>query len=282
MAEVKDKGTGDIISSLWEGLSPHLIASFYEVDRQGEKVKDKDGKVINIVVRAPLTESSLDGTFNWQSPFESMSPETRAPTLFAMLQSGAVQPAIDAVNGAKVGKFISGIFGDSAGKQVAETISSTQKSLGAELKNFEGRTGITKLNSTQVFSGMPPIKIQVTALFRAWRDPVAEVMKPADQLMAWAFPETLSSDAVAANMVKAAQGEKGFIDALLPSKSPKLLALTYKNRTFKPLVIEAISLPLNSSIDAKGNFVELLIPMTLATLTAWDAQDWANTSKKTN
>ena len=46
------------------------------------------------------------------------------------------------------------------------------------LKQFEGRTGITKLNSTQVFTGMPPVKIQVTALLRAWRDSASEVEAP--------------------------------------------------------------------------------------------------------
>ncbi len=265
------------LTSLWDGLSNHLIASFYEVDRLGEKVKDKEGNPINVVVRAPLTESNLDASLNWQSAFESMSPESKAPMLFAMLQSGALQPVIDSLNAQSSGKFVGNIAGDKTGNAVSSGISSAQQKSADFLKQFEGRTGITKLNSTQIFSGMPPIKIQVTALFRAWRDPVSEVRKPVDQLMAWAFPEKLANDSLVANFLKAAQGEINPIDALLPSKSPKLIAMRYKNRTYKPFVIEAIGLPLSSPVDSNGEFVELLIPMTLCSLTAWDRDDWTNT-----
>jgi hypothetical protein len=253
------------LTSLWDGLSDHLIASFYEVDRHGEKVTDPDGNPINIVVRAPLTESSLDVSLNWQSAFESMSPESKAPMLFAMLQSGALQPVIDSLNPQKAGVF-------------SDKVSGAQQKSADFLKQFEGRTGMTKLNSTQIFSGMPPIKIQITALFRAWRDPVSEVRDPVDQLMAWAFPEKLADDSLVANFSKAAQGEMNPIDALLPSKSPKLIAMRYKNRTYKPFVIESITVPLASPVDSSGEFVELLIPMTLCSLTAWDKGDWANTS----
>ncbi|MDD5272134.1 MAG: hypothetical protein PHU14_05385 [Methylovulum sp.] len=270
-----DKGTGDTISSLWDGLSEHLIATFYEVDRQGEKAKDADGNTINTSVRAPLTESSLDASMSWQSAFDSLSPETKSPTLYALFQSGAVQPAVDAVNAIKAGKPT----GPSLDNANAGAGASAQTARTA-LKNIEGRAGITKLNSTQVFSGMPPIKIQVTALFRAWRDPVNEVIKPVDQLMAWAFPERISADNQQANLGKAGQSAdaalNSAIDILLPSKTPRLLAMLYKNRTYKPLVIESISLPLSSPINQDGNFTELLVPMTLTTLTAWDAADWAN------
>lgn len=271
-----DKGTGNELSSQWGKLSNHLVATFYEVDRHGNRVKDANGNTINITVRAPLTECSLDIALNWQSSFESMSPETKAPTLFAMLQSGAVQPAIDALDPVKSGKIVGRLLGGNAGDRTAQTIADVQKNADGLLRTFEGRTGITKLNSTQVFSGMPPIKIQATALFRAWADPIKEVAEPFDQLMAWAFPEQLAPEGTVTNFIKAAQGEKSPLEALLPSKAPKLIAMTYKKRAYKPFVIELSSIPLSSSVDANGDFVELLIPITLTSLTAWDAQDWAN------
>jgi hypothetical protein len=46
------------------------------------------------------------------------------------------------------------------------------------LRNAAGRTGITKLNSTQIFSGMPPVKFSFTAHFRALTDPQSEVRDP--------------------------------------------------------------------------------------------------------
>ena len=80
------------------------------------------------------------------------------------------------------------------------------------LAQFEGRTGITKLNSTQVFNGMPPVKIQVTALFRAWRDSMKEVEAPFNKLMEWALPIELSKDgSVLARAAETAKGDMGYV-----------------------------------------------------------------------
>lgn len=256
--------TGNALTSLWDGLNPNLVASFYEVAKTGEnewgRIPDKTDPV---VVLAPLTEATMEVLLNWQSPFEQAGPETRAPALMAMLSSGAIQPIVDAVIG---------------GKKDEQKNSAQQKS-DEFLKQFEGRSGITKLNSTQVFNGMPPIKIQMTAIFRAWRDPASEVEAPVNKLMEWALPIELSTDAtLLARAAESARGEKDFIDALMPSKSPTRVAMKYKGRTFSPMVIESIGMPLSSPIDSSGNFVELLIPITLCSLTAIDRKDWADAS----
>jgi len=248
------------LSSLWDGLSPHLIASFYEV------AKDKDGnwarteKTDPKTVLAPLTEASMEIALNWQSPFEQAGPESKAPALMAMLQSGALQPIVDALTGkSKEG--------------------GVQQKSNEFLSQFEGRTGITKLNSTQVFTGMPPVKIQVTALFRAWRDPAKEVEAPFNKLMEWALPIELSKDgSVLARAAETAKGEMGYIEALMPSRSPTRIAMKYKGRLYSPLVIESIGQPMNSPIDSNGRYVELAIPMTLCTLTALDRTDWSKSS----
>jgi hypothetical protein len=239
------------LSSEWGGLNPLLIASFYEVDRNGQRLSGSD-----ITVKAALTDgANLEVSLNWQSPFEQAGPETKAPTLFAMLQSGVIQPLVDSVGGGKSQADSSGDF----------------------LKQFEGRTGITKLNSVQVFNGMPPVKLSVTALFRAWKDPVSEVETPFNQLMDWALPVELARDStLLSNAVNATKGSKDWLEAVLPSKSPTFIAMQYKGRTFAPLVIESISEPLSSAIDKNGKFVELLVPMTLATLSALDRKDWAD------
>ena len=247
------------LSSLWDGLSPHLLATFYEVKKQESggwaKTSDCDKKI----VKAPLTDASMEIALNWQSPFEQAGPESKAPALMAMLQSGALQPFVNALTG--------GTPADGSAQQKSNEF----------LSQFEGRTGITKLNSTQVFTGMPPVKIQVTALFRAWRDSLSEVEAPFDKLIEWALPIELSEDgSMLARAIEAAKGQKAAIDALMPSKSPTRIALQYKGRTFSPLVIESIGMPLNSPIDSNGRFVELAVPMTLCTLTALDRKDWSN------
>ena len=246
------------LTSLWDGLSPHLIATFYEVAKTDNDTWARiDGKTDPIAVKAPLIESNMEVTLNWQSPFEQSGAESKAPALMAMLQSGALQPVVDAVMGK------TGDAGDAQNKS------------NAFLKQFEGRTGITKLNSTQVFNGMPPIKITVTALFRAWRSAVSEVESPFNKLMEWALPIELSKDgSLLARSIEAAKGEKGYLDALMPSAAPTRIAMQYKGRIFSPLVIESIGMPMGSPVDKGGRFVELAVPLTLCTLTAIDRKDW--------
>lgn len=245
-----------VLSSEWTGLSPFLLATFYEVRKQQDGKWGYTSECDQQVVKAPLTEASMEIALNWQSPFEQAGAESKAPALMAMLQSGALQPLINAITN----------------KQAA---AGAQKKANDFLSRFEGRTGITKLNSTQVFTGMPPVKIQVTALFRAWKDPTTEVEEPVDKLMAWALPVKLSDDgSILARAVETAKGDMAAIDAVMPSSTPIKIAMQYKGRTFSPLVIESIAMPLGSPINRTGKFVELAVPMTLCTLTALDRDDW--------
>lgn len=247
--------TTPILSSIWDGLSPHLIARFWPVERVGssrewQRVKNSP------TVQAVLIESNLEMTLGWQSPFENAGADKGMPTLSAMLQSGAIQPFVDSKS--STGKF---------------------------LESFEGRTGITKLNSTQVFSGMPPIRIQVSALFRAWRNAASEVEAPVNQLVNWALPQELASDGpiltLLAGIKTVAQGkplDEAAAKSVLPSLAPAKIAMKYKGRIYSPLVIESIGLPLSSPVDANGKFVELVVPMTLCSLTAIDRRDWGKTT----
>lgn len=246
---------GNTLSSLWDGLSDHLIASFYPVAKGNDGTWAKTGS--GDTVRAPLTEASMEVSLNWQSPFENSGPESKAPALMAMFQSGAIQPWIDLLHGDK--SDLDGLKG----------------ALTAAAGQFEGRSSITKLNSTQVFAGMPPVKLQVTALFRAWRDTYKEVEQPFDKLMEWALPEYLApSGTMLTNLLSAWKGGKSLVDGLMPSKSPRCIGLKYKTRLYCPLVIESISAPLASPVDRDGRYIELLIPMTLCSLTAIDRADW--------
>lgn len=263
--------TNTVLTSDWMGSSPtsglssHLIASFYQVQRVGQGRDAYWEKVDGTpIVKAPLTEASLEMVLNWQSPFEGAGPETRAPAIFAMLQSGTLQPVIDALNPFKSDKQTSGKYEAGSGT----------------LRQFEGRTGITKLNSTQVFNGMQPVKITVTALFRAWSNAASEVEAPFEQLMQWALPVHLDADStILSRAAEAAKGSRDWVDALMPSLSPVKIAMQYKRRLYSPLVIESIGMPLDSPVTSKGEYAHLLVPMTLCTLTAIDRKDWSNSQR---
>lgn len=246
------------IGSLWDGLNPHLLAQIYKLKKSGQDwVQDESSPV----VVAGVTEASLELALNWQSPFENSGTESQAPTLMAMLQTGSLQSVLTALTG----------------KDASSTsaVGQSRDKTNAMLSQFEGRTGITKLNSQQVFNGMQPVKINATLLFRAWRDPMAEVEKPLAQLMEWMLPQELSKDgSVIARAAETARGNMSTVDMLMPSKAPVPVSVKYKSRLFREMVIEATTIPLDSPIDAQGHFVQLSLPVTICSMTAIDHKDW--------
>lgn len=256
--------------SEWLGLNRHLLAKFYRLKSVGSG-KDRQYVREGAPVIAPILDGAeFEYSFNWQQPFEQMGTETKAPALTAMLQSGALS---DFWNGFQA-KFLGAEYQES----------NVNQGLIEGLAEMEGRTGITKLNSTQTFAGMPPIKCSMKLLFRAWRDPQREVMNPISQLLQWAVPQNLSPNGSLEMITDAAYnsqqaGElqaKEFLHALMPSTSPCLIAMEYKNRIYSPLVIEQISDPITSPTTADGHYARAEISLTVASLTAWDKQDILN------
>lgn len=256
------------IGSKWGNMSPHLLARIHQVkkvkaengDTRWEHSKDCDPAV----VVCPFVESSIEIQLGWHSPFENAGAESRAPALMAMLSSGALQPVIDAATGNKGPNY-------SSSGVIADT-----------LKEFEGRSGITKTNSTQVFSGMPPLKLSGTALFRAWESTETEVKKPIDKLISWALPVSLAADStLLAEAIRAAKGEKSWVQALMPSIAPIIVSITVAGQVHCPMVIEAVSMKLDKPIDPFGRFIEQELQLTFCSLSAIDRGDWARINKTT-
>lgn len=252
----------------WQGLSNQLIARFYAVKAvgNGENRRYLQDLSQGLPVHAPILEGAeIEYQFNWQSPFEQMGTEAKAPALSAMLQSGAISDVYSA--------FMARFSGDNAAASGGD-----KSAVGSTLKELEGRTGITKLNSTQTFAGMPPVKCSLKLLFRAYQNPQLEVMNPITQLIKWAMPIELSQNGAIVNLLDP-NNEKNFIDALMPSKAPTLIAMEYKGRIYKPMVIEAISDPITSPTTRDGSYAKAEVSLTLASLSAWDRADIAQIYK---
>jgi hypothetical protein len=232
------------LTSKWDSLNKNLLASFYEVDNHGKPVED------GVTVVAPLINGgAFEVMLNWQSPFENIG-QSSLPTFQQMIQTGQLEPLA---------------------RMVDESLNSN---LSNQSKQLEGKTSITKLNSIQVFAGMPPCKLNVTAFFRAWDDPVSEVETPFRQLMDWSLPKHLDDNGFIVNVKEKGLGK----DTALPSQIPSFIAMRYKGMTYSPMVIESISQPLDASIDNNGNYIEMSIQLSLATLTAIDRNDYKNFS----
>jgi len=254
-----------VLQSQWGTLHPSLLVHLYPVTRSGTKSSefqwsrspsDKGG---DVEVAFPITDSTLDAALNWTSPFEAIGAESKLPILSALIQSGALA----SVTSTLVGLIPSDLVGAST---VAGLAADAQK-LVADL---EGRTGITKLNSTQIFSGMQPLKFTLTAHFRAWQDARSEVEDPINQLMAWALPAELSK----AGFIDTLTDTSDPIRALFPSRVPSILGFDYAGSTILPVVIESISQPITAPRNRSGARISVAVPIHFTTLTAVDRNEY--------
>lgn len=241
--------------SQWGGLSQHLIATLALCGEDGRPLV-RDQEDVASLIRAPITDASLEVSLNWQSPFENAGPETKMPSLMAMVQTGQLGSTLAAL-GERFGFSQSGsVLGDAK----------------ATADQLKGKTGITKLNSMQAFTGMPPIKIALTLHLRAVQDARQEVLTPYQALMQWALPRKIAEGSYLANLINPDSGS--MLGALFPSDAPRFVSLTYGGERYAPLVIESIQRPLDGPRDARGVPIYLAVPITLATLTAMDRDDF--------
>ncbi|TAM53820.1 MAG: hypothetical protein EPN57_08665 [Paraburkholderia sp.] len=263
--------TAKILSSKWEGLNPHLIAKFYPVKRTDSGngwAQSFDTRTVSAAdnftvdegfeVHCPITDGSQEMSLGWHSPFEGTGVEAKAATLSAMLQSGQLAPELQNI----LSRMPLGSAADAG------------TSVGKLLRDATGRTGITKLNSTQVFSGMPPVKISFTAHFRALSDAYSEVRQPITQLEQWAVPQYLADQGVIAGALQNGLKQSP-LETIYPSVAPQLLAMKYGDQTILPIVIESISKPITLPRSSQGEALAIAVQLTVATLTAVDRRDIA-------
>lgn len=216
----------------------------------------------SVEVQTPLTDGTIDQTANWTSPFENQTADAKIASLSSMLQMGGFGAILNSLQ-ERVGKdgFLGGQLED----------------VNASLKSLEGKTAVTKLNSTQIFSGMPPQKITATAHFRAMYDPFSEVQQPLDQLMQWTLPKKLSTQGLVGNVLDSNQ-EKGW-RTLYPSDAPQIVGLAYADKLFMPMVIESDPQPLTGPRDKYGRMLSAQVTFTIGSLTAIDKDDWTATRR---
>jgi hypothetical protein len=252
-------GFNNDLGSDWGSVSQVLMARIFVCDAQGIADALEFAGVFG-----PLTEGGgISITQNWQSPFENSGPETKAPTLTGMLQTGGLVPVLNALQAISP-------FKDGA---VSDSINSSSDKLKSIMKDLQGRTGVTRLNSRQVFAGMPPVKFTFGIRFRAITDAVKEVEAPLARLLEWVFPQELANDGILSEVLQTTKDVDSFIKALFPSKAPKLLGLTHGGRTYPPSVIESIDYPLDAPRDTDGNYIDLTVQVSMSTLTALDRPD---------
>lgn len=239
------------LGSKWDGLSDHLLAVIYPVDATGTR------EGTDPAVYGPISDSSIEISANWQSPFESSGIENKIPAITNMLQSGALESLATAVLGKDSG--IAALLS----KEVTDFAKKTQ-----------GRSGMTKLNSTQVFTGAGPVNIPITMHFRAFDDPDSEVHWPIEQLAQWTLARDLAPNGSLASAVQSFRDGRGGVKSLLPSLAPQMVAFKYGGHLFAPMVIHNMSHPITVPRTSGGAMLHVSVQLTLTTLTALDKNDW--------
>lgn len=236
------------IGSDWTGINKNLLAQVWACDERGAPIEGDP--VIGMVDGA----FDIQGSANWQSPFEQSGPESIKPGLTAMLQTGSLQSFLNSI-----------VSRDGGGKLANET--------NVTLDKLKGRTGMTKLNSVQVYTGSAPLKISTTLFFRAFKDPAKEVETPLEQLAMWCMPRKLAEGGFLAEAIKTIRAGGDAVSVLFPSEIPQMVGITYAGRTFAPLVIESYSDPLGGPKNANGDRIHAKMQLSFGTLTALDAAD---------
>lgn len=257
-----------IFGSDWEadGLNPNLVCHIRPVDYDGNPIGDDEVRCL-VIDQAPEQHQE-----NWQSPFENIGPESKAPAIAAMLQSGALAPLAAKLKdaaGALAQSSGSGSLKASVAGSVAGAAGQAQQSL----LDIRGRTGVSKINSTQIHSGSSPVKLAWTLYFKAYKSPLSEVVQPVETLLKWKAPQKLSPDGVIVGAVSGSNGQSGILNNLLPSSAPMLLNVRYGGYSYLQMVIESAERNMNAPRDKYGNFIEMAMSVSFASLTALDRDD---------
>lgn len=217
-------------------LNKHKIVTIQACNDEGVA----DGKLLHFL----FVDGDISIENQWQSPFESINVDNKMPSLMAGLQTGtlidtAVNLAEPLGAGDTVKKltFVSGLTG------------------------LKGKSNFTKVNSTQVFLSAAPIRLNLTLSLLAYKDALKEVEEPLLELQKMAMMKKLAESLTSA-------GE------LFPSEIPNFVTVTYSGKTYKPMVIENVSTPINGATDANGNRLSASITLSLISYTSIDEAEW--------
>lgn len=214
---------------------------------------DKEGNAIDgEQVVAVGIDGDIELGSQYSSPFENSNPEQKLPTLMGQLQSGDWVNTLDSIT--------SNVFGIQ--------LSGDQKE---SLNKLEGRSNLTKVNSTQIFVSSQQVQIPMTLCFSAWEDAKIEVEEQVSLLQQWSLPEQLEEGSIVSSF---AEGQS--LESLFPSLAPPFVSLYYGGKKYLPLLIMSVSTPIVVPMDPEGNRMALMVPITLGSRTAWDAANIRN------
>lgn len=256
------------LDATWPNMANVLFAQFFVCDKDGKQLVPPvavsggnagaaNPRADSTVIKAPISDVNIEFVLNWHSQFENMNMDSFKPSLMAMLQSGELANMTQAL--AAIGESVAGTG------LISDLLQQGSGKITDLARTVEGKTGITKLNSRQVFAGMPPVKITMMVHFRAFSDAKLEVEQPIAKLLQWALPFKLAESSISGGDA---------LSALFPSDAPQMIGMLYGGKRYAPLLIEGVSYPLDGPMDYNGKSVSKVVQLTVGTLTAFDYETY--------
>lgn len=233
-----------------EFKDPSVLGKLNDVYKMRIRLCDKEGKELGgdqVVCVAIDAEMTLESQYS--TPFEASNPEHKLPTLMGMLQSGDWVNTLDTA--------MSNVFGIELSGDKKES-----------LEALQGRSNLTKQNSTQIFVSSQPVSIPATLYFGAWKDAKKEVEDQVRLLQQWSLPIELATGSIVNEVLTDMS-----LTALFPSQAPPFVAMYYGGKKIVPLLIQSVSAPLVVPMDGDGNRMQLQVQVTFVSRTAWDANN---------
>ncbi|MBU3121339.1 hypothetical protein KPE71_13860 [Acinetobacter soli] len=224
-------------------LNDHLKVRIRLCDKLGNFIEGSTEQIVCLGIEG---EVSIDNQYS--TPFENSNPEQKLPTLMGQLQSG------DWVN--TLNSVIGSLFGTNA------ALSNVQKE---KLNALEGRSNLTKLNSTQIYVSTQSITMPFTLMFEAWADAKIEVEDQLDLLKKWSLPISLSDQSLISSVA-----EDPSLTSLFPSEVPPFVSISYGGKRYAPMLIGNFSEPLANPKDKDGNRLLVVAQTSFMSRTAWD------------
>ena len=218
-----------------------------------------------------MTDGDFTVESQYQSPFENSNPENRLPNLLGMAQTGEASAALgriaenigsaaNATNPEKAAGFAA------AARKLAEATGADVlgRAIGSAFESLQGKTNLTKINSTQVFVSTGSVRMSVTLFFMAFKDAKTEVEDQISLLQQWALPQELFGKGLLESIV--GDGLAG----LFPSTVPPFISIVYSGKSYQPFLIESVGVPIVGPIDRHGNRLTATVTLSLISRQAWD------------
>ncbi|WOE40044.1 hypothetical protein [Acinetobacter chinensis] len=230
-------------------VSKHKFAIFRLSSKEGEILKDSPE------VWAFLTDGDKTLESQWQTPFENSNPELKMPMMMGGLQTGQTLIAMGTIG--------ENIIGETAFNATKSTFSAVSDFM----KSVEGKTNLNKVNTTQVFLSTASVRLSLSVFFIALRNAKTEVENKIMQLEAWSLPQELSSNTTLTEISD--KGAEGLFSGIIPP----FISLETHGKSYAPFVIESVSAPIVTPIDADGNRLNVAVNLNILSRAAWDARD---------